>query len=194
MVLGHRQDVVVPDHREVGKAKDPPDLGRAEHLPERLLDPLLDLADLATQRREPAAGGVQHLAPAVEAALDRHGDPREFAHALPQAAQPRELVADPGEPAVEVADRAEGLDRLGQLLGVEDAPGLGARTSGPNVVQPAERGLQARAERLDHLGGQRLPMVNFAGVDARLDLECRGFAQRAGRSSGDHGADLGEFQ
>src|SRR5207237_10647980 len=116
VVLGHRQDVMVPDPREIGEAEGPADIGGAEHLPERVLDALFHLADLTTEGGEPAAGGIQDLAAIVETPLDGHNNTRELADALPEPAQARELVADPGEPAVEVADGAEGLDRLGQLL------------------------------------------------------------------------------
>ena len=103
MVLGHGQDVVMADHREVGVAEDPLDLGRSQHPAERFLDLFLGLADLASQHRQPAAGGVQHLGPAVEAALDGGGHAGELPDALAQAAQPGKLVADPRQPAVEVA-------------------------------------------------------------------------------------------
>ena len=179
---------------KLGKRRIRLDLGRAEHLPERLLDSLLDAADLAAQRGEPAAGGIEHLAPVVEASLDGDGEAREFAHALPEAAQPRELVADPGEPAVEVADGPQRLDRLGQLFGLEHAPLLGSSHELANVVQAAERGPQAGAECLDHLGRERLAVVDLAGVDARLDAVRRGLAQRAGRASGDQCADLVEVE
>ena len=109
-------------------------------MPERLLDSLLDLADLAAEDGEPPAGGIQHLAPAIEAPVDRDGESREFANTLPKPAQPRKLVADPGDPLIKVADRAEGLDRLGQLLGLEDAPNLGASHQLADVVQSAEGG------------------------------------------------------
>src|SRR5204863_7210836 len=113
MVFGHRQDVMVPDHREIGEAEDPADIGGAEHLPERFLDAFLHLSDLATEGGEPAAGGIQDLTAVVEAPFDGHNETRKLPDALPESAQPRELVADPGEPAIEVADGAEGLDRLG---------------------------------------------------------------------------------
>ncbi len=106
---------------------------------ERLLDALLDLGDLAADGGEPSAGGVDDLGPAVEAAVDRRDQARELADALPQAAQPRELVADPVEPAIELADGPEGLGRLGQLLGLEGRADLGPPHQRADVVQAAER-------------------------------------------------------
>ena len=125
-------------------------------------------ADLAAESGEPAAGGVEHLAPAVEAPLDRDGDARELADALVEAAQPRKLARRPGRATVEVADGAQRLDRLGQLLGLEHAALLGSPREMADVVQAAERRPQARAERFDHLGRQRLAVVDLAGVEARL--------------------------
>ena len=43
VVLGDRQDVVVADHREVGKAQDAADVRGAEHASEGRLDSLLGL-------------------------------------------------------------------------------------------------------------------------------------------------------
>ena len=63
-----------------------------------------------------------------------------------------------------------------------------------NVVQSAERRPQARAERFDHLGRQRLTAVDFAGIDAGLDPLRSRFSQRAGRASGHQRADLVEFK
>src|SRR5690606_27305577 len=71
------EDVVLADDREVRIAEHPADLGRAEHPAERLLDALLDAADLASDLRQAAARRVEHAAPSVEATVDRIGDARE---------------------------------------------------------------------------------------------------------------------
>ncbi len=138
MLLGDRQDVMVPDHREIAEAEDSPDLGRAEHLAERLLDALLDLADLFADGREPSAGGIQDRAPAIQAAFDGVEQPREFADALTEPTQARELLADAGEPSIDVADGTERLARLGQLFGLEDAADLGLPHQLADIVQAAE--------------------------------------------------------
>src|ERR1700733_1727937 len=93
--LGDRQDVVVPDHREIGVAEITPDIGRTEHVPERLLNSFLNLADFAPEDGETAAGVIQHDPPAVQAPIDRVGKAREFTDTLPKPAQSRKLVADP---------------------------------------------------------------------------------------------------
>ena len=185
---------MVTDHREIAESEDPPDLRRSEHLPERFLDALLHLADLATDGREPSARGVQDRAPAIQAPLDGRDQPREFADALSEAPQARELFADAREPAIDVADGPEGLARLGQLLDLEDAADLRLPHQLADIVQSAERRPQARAHGLDHLGGERLPMMDLARIDARLDLPGRGPTQRTGGPRGDQGADLVEFQ
>ena len=74
VVLRYWQNVMVPDHCEVGKAESPPDRGRPEHLPQRFLNSILHPANLAPQRGESAAGRIEHRAPAIEAALDRDGN------------------------------------------------------------------------------------------------------------------------
>ncbi len=185
---------MVPHHREVRESEGTPDLGRAEQVPERLLDSLLDLGDLATDGREPTAGGVEDLGAAVEAAVDRRDQPRELADALPQPAQAGELVADPVEPAVELADGAEGLAGLGQVLCLEHAADLGAPHQLTDVVQTAERGPQAGANGLDHLGGERLALVDLGGVGARLEAMGPRLAQGARRPRGDEGAELVELE
>ena len=194
MFLGNRQDIMVPDHREIGVAEIPPDVGRTEHVTERLLNSLLNLSDLASENREPAAGGIEHDAPAVEAPFNRDGKSREFTNTLPKPAESRKLVAVPGDPLVEVADGAERLDRLGQFFRFQDAPDLGTSHKLANVVQSAEGRSQSRAECFDHLSGQRLPVVNFTGVDARLDLSCRHLAQRAAPARGNQRANLFKVQ
>ena len=80
--------------------------------------------------------------------------PGELADALAQPAQAGKLVADPREPAVEIADGSQGLDGLGQLLGLEHRADLGAADVRADVVQAAEGRRRARADRLDHLGRQ----------------------------------------
>ena len=139
MVLGHGQNVVMADHREVGVAEDPLDLGRSQHPAERFLDLFLGLTDLASQHRQPAARGVQHLGPAVEAALDGGGHAGEFPHALAQASQPGKLFTDPRQPAVEAAQRPERLGGLGQLFGLQHGADCARRTSrGYRADHPAE--------------------------------------------------------
>jgi hypothetical protein len=165
-------------HREIREAEDSPDFGRAEHLPECVLDALFHLADLAPDGREPAAGGIQDLAPAVEAPLDRHDEAREFAHTLAEPAQARELVADPGEPSFEIADGAERLDRLSELLGFEDPPTC---DDAPGTDVMKRRTMVSTPRRLLPFRGH-LPVVNH-GIDAGLNLMRRGPAEQAARAA-----------
>ena len=103
-------------------------------------------------------------------------------------------LADPVEPAIELADGPEGLARLGQLLGLEDTADLGPPHERADVVQAAERGPQPGADRLDHLGGEGLAVVDLGRVDARLEAQRPGLPQRAGGPRGDQGPDLVELE
>ncbi len=98
MVLGHGQNIMMSDHREIGKSKNPPDRRRTKHLPERLLDSLLGACDLPPQRGQAATGGIDDLAPVVEAALDGDGNARKLADTLAEPPQPRELLTDIRQP------------------------------------------------------------------------------------------------
>ena len=171
------------DCRVIGKAENPLDLGRAEHLPERLLNSLLHPADLAPQGREPAACGVEDRATIIEASFDRGGDAREFSHTLRKAPQTRKLSAGEREPPVEIADGAQSLDRLGQRFRLENPADLTAPDVMTNVMQTTERRFQAGGECFGHLGRQCLPAVNLAGVAARLHAQGRGSC-RASRQRG----------
>ncbi len=194
MLLRDRQDVVMPDHREVRIPQDPSQLGRPEHPAQRLLDPLLDLVDLATDRREPAARRVEDRAAGVEAGVDRVRDSGELAEARLHPTEPGELVADPAEPAVDVADGAENLHRLGQLLGSEGGAGLGAADLGADVVKAAKRRREARGESIGHLGRQRLTALDLDRVGRRLQPARGVLAERAGRITGHQLANPVELQ
>ncbi len=137
MVLGHRQDIMVADHREIWKTENSTHIRRPEHLPQRLLDSRLDLGDLSPQGRKPATRGIQHLAAGIEATLDGQREAGKLSDARTQAAKPRKLVVDPGNPPLDVADCA-GSRRFqpGPRARVSRPPRLDARDGEYRATHP----------------------------------------------------------
>ena len=169
VLLGDRQDVVVADHREVGVAEDALDLVRAEHPAERLLDPLLDLADLAADRRELAAGGVEDLAAAVEARLDRVDDARELADARASARRAGGTRRRPGRASGRGCRSARSVSTVSASSSASSiAPTWARRTCGRMSCRPPNGGDRPDDEGLGHLGRQRLAVADLARVAARL--------------------------
>ena len=128
-------------------------------------------------------------------AVDRR-DERPRTRRRPAAgAQPRELLADPVEPAIELADGPQRLAGLGQLLGLEDPADLGPPHELADVMQAAERRAAARR-------GSPRPSRSVSDwrswISAGSMLGSRpqrpGLAQRAGRPRGDQRADLVELE
>ena len=160
VVLGHRQDVVVPHHREIAGIAGCAGPRRDRSMCRSVSWMRSSTWPISRRRAESRRLAVSRtLRPAVEAPLDGRDESRELADALPQPAQPRELVADPVEPAIELADGPEGLARLGQLLGFEDAADLGraARAGGCRAARrtrdAARRG-SPRPSRWSGTGGR----------------------------------------
>ena len=128
-------------------------------------------------------------APAIQAPLDGRDESRELADALAEAAKPGELVADPCQPSVDIADGAERL--------AVSASSSASRMPPTCVVAPACRiscnppndGLSP-AHGFDHLGGERLPLMDLTGIDARLDVLRRGPATVSRRPRGDQARTL----
>ena len=186
MVLGDGQDVVVADHREVGIAEDPLDLGRAEHPAKRLLDPLLGLADLAPEHREPAAGGVEHLAPGCRGS-PRSRSPRRRTRRRPARSPPSRGNWSP--------TRASQRSRLPSACRVSTvsasssgssiAPIWARRTCGRMSCRPPKRRRQSPepiASAISVVSARRswISAGSSTGSSARRRL----LAQRAGRARG----------
>ncbi len=140
LVFGDRQHVVIAHGRVIGEAENPFDLGRAEHLTERLLNSLFQAADLAAQGRESPACRVEDGAATIKAPLDRGGDAGELSDTGAQTPETGKLIAGEREPPVEIADGPKRLDRFGQCFRLEYASDLAARDVMANVMQTAERG------------------------------------------------------
>ena len=191
LVLGHRQDIMMAHRRVVGKAEDPFDLGRAEHLPERLLNSLLHPADLAPQGREPAARGVEDRAAVIEATFDRGGDPREFSDALAKAPQARKLIAGEREPPVEIADGAKSLDGLGQRLRLENAarPDSAVRDAGCHADRRTGASSPAASASAISVVSACRPWIS-PGSRLGSMRRAAALAERAGCAGRDQSADL----
>ena len=63
-----------------------------------------------------------------------------------------------------------------------------------DIVQTTQRRGKAGATGLDHLGREHVAVVDLGEVTDRLQPERGLLAQRAGRASGNQGADLGELK
>ncbi len=195
LILGDGQDVMMADRRVVGEAKDPLDLGRAQHLPERLLNSLLEAADLPPQSGEPAAGGVEDRTTTIKAPLDR-AERRPRIRPPPRGGR---RVAETGcrrvtshRSRLPMARRVSTVSA--SASGSSTPPVLTAADMMPNVMQAAEGGSQAGAECFGHLGREALAAVNLAGVAAGLHAQGGGLAERAGGTCRDERFDLVEIE
>ena len=145
VVLGHGQDVVVPDHGEIGKAESPSD--RRATAASAAAFPGFVPARGRPRGAARKAGGWLYPAPCPGCRgipRSRRQAPRIRRRLAARPPRRGKLVADPGEPLVEIADRSQRLDRLGKLFRLEHALLLGSTRQMANVVQPAEGGPQAR--------------------------------------------------
>ena len=194
MLLGDRQDVMVADHREVGVAEDALDLVRSEHPGQGFLDPVLDLAHLAAESGEAAAGGVEDLASLVDARLDRVGHAVELADVAPHPAEPGELVADPCRARARLAIALSDSTTPASSSGSRRPPTWARRTIGRMSWRPPKGGNRPEAERIGHLGRQGLAVADLAGSRLGSIRSAALLAQRAGRLRGHQGADLVEFE
>ena len=96
VVDGDGQDVVVAADGGVGIAEDLAKLRVAEHAADDLLDALVEVGELVANLGQLAAGHVEDVAPAVDAAGDRAGD---VAHVL----DGREQLDEPAVPRASAA-------------------------------------------------------------------------------------------
>ncbi len=194
VVDGDGQDVVVADDGGVGVAEDLPQLRVFQEALDDVLHALLDVGQLLPNLRQFAAGHVEDVAAAVDAAGDAAGDVAEVLDGGEQLDEARALGGQAHAVSVDVAGAGEGVGGLQELLDGQLRPDGGAADGEAHVVQPAERRRHPLAERLGHLGDEGQFGADGAGVAERLDLAGQLLAERAGGVAGDQLADLVEFQ
>ncbi len=115
MVDRDGQDVMVAVDGRVRVAQDAAQLGVAEQPADLGLHLLVEVGELLPDRGEVAAGHVEHVPAAVDAAADRLADRAEVFDAREHLDQAGEVLREPHPVAV---DRPGAVQALGRLRGV----------------------------------------------------------------------------